>query len=302
MKDLLPAQQNSTGVEAVESARAVQEVQASLIIAKKFPRDEFTAYNKIMKACERPTLAKEALYAYPRGGQMVTGPSIRLAEALAQSWGNLDFGIRELSQKNGESEIEAYAWDLETNTRQTKTFHVKHSRFTKSKGLVALTDPRDQYEMVANQGARRVRACILGVIPGDIVDAAVQKCEDTMKKGDGKPLKDRVRQMVSAFSELGVTQDMVESRLGHKLDATIEAEVVTLGKIYKSLKDGMSKREDWFEVESVDNKKAATLTNKLKKKNEKPATKQTECPNDGKSKTPTDCEKCKDREGCPEVS
>ena len=266
MENLMPAKTEVTGVEAVESARAVQEVQASLVVAKRFPRDENTAYTKIMTSCERPTLAKDALYAYPRGGQMVTGPSIRLAEALAQAWGNLDFGVRELSQDNGVSEVEAYAWDLETNTRQTKTFQVKHSRYTKKKGIVALTDPRDVYEITANQAARRMRACILGVIPGDIVDAAVAKCEETMQKGDGKPLKDRVRQMVAAFAELGVTQEMVETRLGHKLDATIETEVVNLGKIYKSLKDGMSKREDWFDVAAPDKKKADDLTDKVKGK------------------------------------
>jgi len=270
MENLLPAKNESTGVEAVESARAVQEVQASLVVAKRFPRDEFTAYTKIMKSCERPTLAKNALYAFPKGGQMVTGPSIRLAEALAQAWGNLDFGIRELTQRDGVSEVEAYAWDLETNTRQTKTFQVKHSRYTKTKGVVALTDPRDQYEMVANQSARRMRACILGVIPGDIVDAAVAKCEETMQKGDGKPLKDRVRQMISVFSDLGVTQGMVEARLGHNLDATVETEVVSLGKIYKSIKDNMSKRDDWFDIVAPDKQKATELTDKVKGKKTPP--------------------------------
>ena len=129
----LVEQQETTGnaLVDIESARATQEVQASMIIAKRFPRDEIAAYQKIIKACERPSLAKEALYAYPRGGQMITGPSIRLAEAMAQAWGNLDFGVRELSQKNGVSEVEAYAWDLETNTRQTKTFQVKHERYTR---------------------------------------------------------------------------------------------------------------------------------------------------------------------------
>ena len=82
MENLLPAQQRSQGVEAVESARAVQEVQASLIIAKKFPRDQNEAYTRIMTACQRPSLAKDALYAYPRGGQMVTGPSLTKDTAI----------------------------------------------------------------------------------------------------------------------------------------------------------------------------------------------------------------------------
>ena len=100
--------------------RQAQEVQAAMVIAKRFPRDEVESYNRIMRSCQRTSLAESSMYEYPRGGQKVTGPSIRLAEAMAQNWGNLDYGIMELEQKNGESQVMAYAWDLETNTRQCK--------------------------------------------------------------------------------------------------------------------------------------------------------------------------------------
>ena len=159
-------------------SRQTQEVQAAMVIAKRFPRNETQSYNRIMRACQRKKLAETAMYEYPRGGTKVTGPSIRLAEAMAQNWGNIDFGIVELEQKAGESQVMAYAWDLETNTRQTKIFSVPHIRSTK-KGNIPLTDPRDIYELVANQGARRLRACILGVIPGDGVDAALEECNKT---------------------------------------------------------------------------------------------------------------------------
>ena len=130
----LTAPESTGGIVPIEQHRAIQEVQASMIIAKRFKRDQNESYIRIMKACEREGLAKEAMYAYPRGGQLITGPSIRLAEVLAQNWGNLDFGIRELSQESGVSEVEAFAWDKETNTRQSKTFQVPHSRYSKKKG------------------------------------------------------------------------------------------------------------------------------------------------------------------------
>ena len=268
MTEEMALQKQENGVSAlvdIESARAVQEVQAAMIVAKKYPRDELAAYQKIMKACERPGLAKEALYAYPKGGNMVTGPSIRLAEVMAQAWGNLDFGIRELSQRDGVSEIEAYAWDLETNTRQTKTFNVKHQRYSKKKGLSSLNDPRDIYEHTANQGARRMRACILGIIPGDITDAAVKRCETTVAKGDGRSLTEQMRDMVASFQQRGVTKEMIEERLGHKLDVIISTEVVALGKIFKSIKDNMSQREQWFDLGVVDKKKADDLSEKIVK-------------------------------------
>lgn len=238
----------STTAEMVVSRQA-QEVQAAMVIAKRFPRNEVESFGRIMKACQRKSLAEKSMYEYPRGGERVTGPSIRLAEAMAQSWGNIDFGIIELEQKAGESQVMAYAWDLETNTRQTKVFSVPHIRTSKKSGNVRLTDPRDIYEMVANQGARRLRACILGVIPGDVVESAVTQCEKTLM-GDGKePLADTIRAVAGTFeAEYGVTVPMLEKFIGCKVDSFTMQNLIRLKKVYVSLKDGMAKREDYFEM------------------------------------------------------
>lgn len=135
----------------VEQQRAIAETQSAMIIAKKFRRNQIEALDRIKNACSRPKLAESALYQYSRGGTDITGPSIRLAEAIAQNWGNLQFGIRELEQRDGWSTVEAYAWDLETNVREVKQFQVKHERSTK-KGRYAIEDSRDIYELTANQG------------------------------------------------------------------------------------------------------------------------------------------------------
>lgn len=230
----------------VSESRAVAEVQASYVIAKKFPRNQNESYENIITACKRPFLAEQAMYAYPRGKTLVTGPSIRLAEALAQCWGNLDCGIREISQINGVSIAEAYAIDLQTNTRITKIFHVPHVRDTKE-GKKKLTESRDIYEMVANQGSRRLRACILGILPGDVIEAAVEQCKKTMQSSD-VPLSEQIKKMITAFNEIGVKVEHIEKKLGHHLDVTIPAEIVTLKSIYRSIKDGMAQREDFFDI------------------------------------------------------
>lgn len=252
-------------------SRAIAEVQAQYVIAKKFPRDEHTAMTKIMKSCERPLLAKQAIYVYPRSGSNVTGPSIRLAEALAQAWGNVDCGVREISQANGVSTAEAYAIDLETNVRISKIFHVPHVRDTKGGGT-RLTSTRDIYEIVANQGARRLRACILGVIPGDVVDAALTKCDQTQHKAEEaskEPLEDRVKKMVEAFNEFGVSSDHIEKKLGHKLDTIVPAELVSLVNVYRTIKDGMADRSSFFDIASQATDSARSqltdVVNKVKK-------------------------------------
>ena len=227
-----------------DSQRAIAEVQAALVIAKQFPRNPIEAYDRVMNACQRPGLAQSAVYSYARGGTSVTGPSIRLAEMLAQNWGNIQYGIRELSSENGESTVEAFAWDVETNTRQTKVFQVPHIRYTRS-GSKKLTDPRDIYELVANNGARRLRACILGVIPGDVVDAAVDQCEKTIHaNADTSP--EGVQKLVKAFEQFGVTKEDIEGFIQRRLEAITPANVVSLRKIFTSLRDGMSSAKDWF--------------------------------------------------------
>lgn len=231
----------------VAQTREMAETMASVQMAKAFPRDVIAARDRILNACTRPKLALGACYTYARGGTDVTGPSIRLAEMLAQNWGNITFGIRELEQRNGESTCEAFAWDVETNARQVKVFQVPHVRHTK-KGDVRLTDPRDVYELIANNGARRLRACILGVIPGDIVEEAVEACDETMRT-KFEVTKERLAAMVERFAEFGVTAAQLEARVQCHLAAIKPAQLANLGKIYNSLKDGMSKPADWFEPE-----------------------------------------------------
>ncbi|MGP1364763.1 hypothetical protein [Neisseria sicca] len=245
----------------VKAQREASEIQAMVFMAKQFPRNQIQAADRILNACTRQTLADSAVYSYPRGGQNVEGPSIRLAEVLAQNWGNLDFGIRELSQENGVSTVEAYAWDLETNVRQAKVFQVAHKRMAKG-GTKTLTDPRDIYEMVANQGSRRLRACILSIIPGDIVEAALAQCSVTQAASVGatpEEIKETIRKLTATMEKFGITAENIQDRYQCRLEAIRPAQIVELRKIYTSLKDGMSKPSDWFVIQEVKKSSAQDL-------------------------------------------
>lgn len=246
-----PPPADSTALATVEQSRAVAEVQAALIIGKRFPRDERKAVDKILQACTRPALAEAALYAYSRGGTEITGPSIRMAEAIAQAWGNLEFGWREISrgigaEKTQFSEVEAFAWDVETNVRRTQRFVVKHWRDTKQGGY-PIRDERDIYELCANMAARRMRACILNLIPGDVTEAAVSQVETTLAtKFEITP--DFIAKTIETFAKYNVTKAMLEKRMQRNLEAMTPALFQQLVKIKNSLRDGMSEPADWFEV------------------------------------------------------
>lgn len=255
----VPARATNNAAADAGQQREIAEVQAAMVIAKRFPRNPIASTDRILQACMRPTLAEGALYSYARGGTDITGPSIRLAEAMAQAWGNIQFGVRELEQRGGESTVEAYAWDLETNTRQSKVFQIQHERHTKN-GAKKLTDPRDIYELVANNGARRLRACILGVIPGDVTEAAVKQCEETLHaSADTSP--DALKKLQAAFAAIGVPQESLEKHIQSRLESIRPAQIIRLRKIYASIKDEMSAPGDWFEIEQT-----SGLADKLKAK------------------------------------
>ena len=155
-----------------QESKALSEIKGKMFLARQFPRDTGWSLQAALQECQRKELAEAAQYEFPKGDSVVKGPSIRLVEVLARHWGNLTSGVDEIESKNGETVIKAYAWDLETNVSDEKTFSVKHERTTR-RGSYKLTDERDIYEMVANKGARRKRACLLAVLPGWYVDAAV---------------------------------------------------------------------------------------------------------------------------------
>ena len=299
--------QRNMSVIDIESNRAIAEVQAMVLMAKKFPRNTVLATDRILNECQRPGLAEAALYSYSRGGTEITGPSIRLAEVLARNWGNLDAGVKEISRSNGQSEMMSYCTDFETNYRQSKIFTVAHERSTK-KGTYRVEDSRDVYEILANQASRRLRAAILAVIPGDVVEAAVSQCEQTLKaKADTSP--DALKKLVEAFEPFKVSKEQIEKRIQRRLDTITAAQLIQLRKIYNSLKDGMSGPGDWFETVTEEHKPDASdkLKDKLKKKAEETVKESgadelapAPCPNHPEDTFKKSfCDGCPERPGCP---
>lgn len=258
--------------------RTLGEVQVAVMMAKQFPRDKIECKEKLVNACCSEGLAALAVYSYARGGTEITGATIRLAEAAKRAWGNMQSGWREISRSRGSdgvgiSEVEAFAWDTENNTRESTTITVRHWRDTK-KGGYALTDERDIKELLANQSKRLERGCILNSIDGDLIEAALEQVKTTLTT-QVKVTPERISGLLAAFAEYGVSQAQIEKRIQRRIDAINPALIISLTKIFNSMKDGMSVAADWFEPEEAgadDDKKEpakggnAKLKEKLGKK------------------------------------
>lgn len=208
-------------------------------------------------------MQKKAFYSYPRGKETVTGVTIRFAEELARCYGNLDYGIKELSQSEGISEMQAYCWDLETNTMSLQNFTNKHIRETKH-GNANLTSQRDIYEINANMGARRLRSRILSILPPDLVEECIMECKKTLKGDNSVPFIDRVNKMVVAFQKIGVTKEQLELKFKHTIESMTEDELLEMSGIYNGIMTKETKVSEWFEQPKSANALSELLDNELK--------------------------------------
>jgi hypothetical protein len=239
-----PAQQVSQAT-AVEQQRAIAEVQAAVVVAQNCPRDMQAAEAEMEYVCGRLDMAEHAFYQVVNRG---TGMSVHLARELARVWGNIDYGVKELhrSDERGESEVLAFAWDQQRNTRSSRTFIVPHQRM-KAGNRVDLTDLQDIYLNNQNVGARAVRECIQTILPRWFTEKAQNVCRQTLEHGEGKPLADRVAAIIKAFKDnVGVTEKQLEARLDKKRGQWDAGDIAQLTIIGQSIRRGEIKAEDEF--------------------------------------------------------
>jgi hypothetical protein len=237
---------------AVEQSRAAAEVQAAVVVAQQCPRNIQAAVAEMRESCKQQGLAERAFYRYPKGGQTITGASVHLARELARVWGNVQYGLVEMRRDDeyGQSEMQAFAWDVQTNSRNSSTFIVPHRRDTKD-GPKQVTDMRDIYELNTNNGARRVREAIFAILPPWFVEEAKELCNQTLRDGGGKPLAQRIADAIKAFEGLGVTADRIEARFERESGKWTEHDVAQLLVIFKSIQRGEVTSEEEFPAPRV---------------------------------------------------
>ncbi len=241
----------AAGSEAtkIEQARAVAEVAAAIQVAQQFPRNADAVRAEMQELCTSYDVASEAFYAVPNRG---SGMSVHLARELARIYRNIDYGVRELSRDsiNGQSEVQAWAWDQQANTRTTRSFIQPHAKSTR-KGQVAITDLNDIYLSNQNTGAKAVRECIFGVLPGWLKAEATRLLNETLERGNGQSIEQRREEAVAAFVPLRITAAQLEQRVKRKYDEWQPENIAELERIYMAVtRDGISVTE-FFPQETV---------------------------------------------------
>lgn len=241
------------------------EIQSAIVLAKRFPRDEDLSFQKLMKACGRTTFAEDAEYSFPRGGQPVKGPSVFLAREAARVWTNIRYGLTITRDDQNSRQIQAWAWDLETNTKISAEDDFRKLIFRKGKGWIE-PDERDLRELTNRRGAILIRNCVLQILPKDLIEDALETCRLTLRSNAAKDPDATRKKILMAFSELNVTAEMLSAYLGHPVAQSSPAEMADLRAVYKSISDGNTTWSDY--VNGNSEASAADLKEKTKAKSE----------------------------------
>lgn len=236
---------------AIEQARAVAEVAAQVRVAKDFPRDMESAHAQMVRATSEPALAERAFYSVPNRG---TGSSVHLLRELARCFGNIQHGVVELRRDDDEgiSEVQAFAWDVENNTRSVRAFIVPHAIMVgkgATKTRKALIDITDIVNNNNSAGARAVRETIRHVLPVDFVRDAERRCYETLQPKTEADLTQRVQQALENFSRGSVTQAQLEARVGRPVAKWDAQDVATLAVLWQSLVAGETTKAEEFPEE-----------------------------------------------------
>lgn len=250
------------------AAQASAAVQARYIMALQKPRDLLKVRATLLLDCKRPGFAEKAIYNKPVGDG-IEGPSIRLAEAAARAMTNVFTDVFAIYDDDKKRIVRVSASDLEANITYTKDITIEKtmersklregqsaiSTRINSKGynvyLVAATDD-DILNKENALASKAMRTCLLRLVPGDILDEAMDQARATMEAKITEDPDAEKKRMCDAFADIGVTIDQLKDYLGHPIETTTAAEIARMKKLFMAIKDGEA---SWADV--IDQKLAS---------------------------------------------
>jgi hypothetical protein len=237
-------------------------IKASYALAIRNPRDVDMVRAKLLKACARPRFAESARYSLPRGGRKIEGPSIRFAEEVARSLGNVSIESAVVHDDPERRVIRVTVTDVEANLplstdvvvekfverNQLRQGQEALSSRMNSQGRVVYRIPADEGELVVKQAAltsKALRNLVLRILPADILEEAMSACVATMQKGDAQDPEAARKKLLDAFASVGVKPADLKAYVGADLEHIDAATRQELRDLFTALKEGAT---SWPEV------------------------------------------------------
>jgi len=236
--------------EAVERILAPDisgEIDIQIRTAKRYPRSiaKFRQ-DALSMATADATIASSCFYKLKRksreGGEaIIEGPSVRLAEIVANAWGNLRFGARIIHETDKEVTAQGMTHDLEKNV----CVMIEVGRRITTRDGRRYSD--DMVQVTKNAACSiALRNAIFKVVPFTYAKFIYDKAKETAV-GKAKTLKERRQEMVNQFAKMSVD---VADILGLVEKASLEdiglTEIETLIGVWNAIHDGDTTVEAQF--------------------------------------------------------
>lgn len=235
------ARELTTSPSSIELISAA-EINQQIATAKKYPRQITTFMREARQLVTlNESIAQQCIYALPRDGKVIEGPSARFAEIMAHAWGNSRAGARVVHEGAEFLTAQGVMHDLERNV--AITFEVQR-RIT---GKGGKRYGADMIGVTANAACSiALRNAILKVVP----KAFWQPLYDEARKvvaGDVKTLSNKRAEAIAQFQFFGVSKEQLCAKLGRAgiADITVE-DLVTLFGILTAIKEGDTTPEQAF--------------------------------------------------------
>jgi len=220
------------------------EIDMQISTAKKYPRSVKNFRNETLQMVTlNEAVADSCIYALPRGGKTIEGPSARFAEVIASAWGNCRAGARVINDDGKFITAQGVFHDLERNV--SITYEVQR-RITDKNG----NRFKDDMIGVTGNAASSIalRNAILKGVPKAFWDEMYQAARATVM-GDFQTLGNRRAEAMKAFLGLGVSAEQVFDKLevSGVEDITLDHLVILRGLI-TAIRDGDTTPEMAFDI------------------------------------------------------
>lgn len=210
------------------------EVDIQVSTAKAYPRSirKFRDKALAMATLDEAT-AESCIYALPRSGKSIEGPSARLAEIVASAWGNMRVEAKVASEDDRFVYAEATAWDLETNTA------IRYSSRRRITDKYGKKYNDDMVAVTANAACSiALRNAVFKIVPKAYVNPIYEAAKQ-IAVGTAETLANKRAKMVGYFQKMGVTPEQIAAAVGKAGvdDITLE-DLATLKGTATAIKDG----------------------------------------------------------------
>jgi hypothetical protein len=223
-------------VEVERAVATAKEYPRSIEVARKTLYELATLRRGTPKKADKPAVGAHSMfYALKRGGKRIEGPSVRFAECVMASWGNLRVYGRGIEVGATQLVAEGYAWDLQSNTAIGKRVT---RRITDSKGNRYNADMIAMTENAAVSIA--VRNAILSIVPRPLYEEAYEAAL-AAAVGDVKDMAQHRAGWTKWWTDQGGTEDQLWEYLDVKGSDDIGAfELRHLHGLRNAIKEGMT--------------------------------------------------------------